>query len=93
MVDRPEPDIRVLADAAAEQRGVADRLHEHVSAGLKPHEFGILVRSDSEAHRARAAAEAAELPYPVLDEHLESVSGYASISTIDLAKGWSFALW
>lgn len=48
------------------------------------------VRSDAELGRAQSAATKAELPFKVLDEHVETVSGKASISTMHLAKGLEF---
>lgn len=55
-----------------------------------PHEIGVFVRSVGEVDRARLAVQTAELPFKVLDEHVESASGYVSISTMHLAKGLEF---
>ena len=40
--------------------------------------------------RARAAVEQAGIPFKLLDEHVETTRGYASISTMHLAKGLEF---
>jgi mRNA-degrading endonuclease RelE of RelBE toxin-antitoxin system len=40
--------------------------------------------------RAQAAVEAAELPFKILDESVETTSGHVSISTMHLAKGLEF---
>jgi superfamily I DNA/RNA helicase len=48
------------------------------------------VRSPAELERASAAVEAAGLPYKVLDDGVETTSGYVSISTMHLAKGLEF---
>ena len=66
--------------------GVAERIQE----GMAPHEIGVFVRSEGEMDRARAAATKAGLPFKVLDQHVETASGQASISTMHLAKGLEF---
>ena len=55
-----------------------------------PHEMGIFVRSAAELERGRAAVENAGLPFNVLDDKVETTSGYVSISTMYLAKGLEF---
>lgn len=57
---------------------------------MLPHEFGIFVRSEAQLDRARSAVKEAGIPFKVLDEHVETVSGHASISTMHLAKGLEF---
>jgi superfamily I DNA/RNA helicase len=65
---------------------LVDRSNE----GVMPHEMGVFVRSPAELDRARAAIEHTGLPCKVLDEHVETISGYVSISTMHLAKGLEF---
>lgn len=55
-----------------------------------PHEIGLFVRSPAQLDRARAALQAAGLPFKVLDEHVETASGHAAICTMHLAKGLEF---
>ena len=55
-----------------------------------PYEIGIFVRSTAEINRARKAIEATNIPYKVLDEHLETTSGHIAIGTMHLAKGLEF---
>ena len=55
-----------------------------------PHEFGVFVRSEAELDRARAAAKEARVAFKILDEHVETTSGYVSIRTMHLAKGLEF---
>ena len=69
---------------------VGEWLAEQAAAGVAAHEFGVFVRSTAQIERARAAVDAAGLPFKVLDEHVETTSGYASISTMHLAKGLEF---
>lgn len=86
----PPPVIQVLKNEKEEMKAVSTWLTEHLKTGVAPHEFGVFVRSESELPRARAAVEAAGIPFKVLDEHVETTSGYASISTMHLAKGLEF---
>ena len=86
----PAPVIRSLADGDEEIAAVAAWLKARVGEGMPAHEIGIFVRSDAEMNRARAAAEAAALPYRVLDERVETTGGFASLSTMHLAKGLEF---
>jgi superfamily I DNA/RNA helicase len=58
--------------------------------GVAPHELGVFVRSEAELDRARAAVEDSGLPFRILDEKVETASGYVSISTMHLAKGLEF---
>jgi len=61
-----------------------------IKEGIKPHEIGVFVRSAAELDRARQAVEKAGLVYKVLDEHVETTHGYASVGTMHLAKGLEF---
>jgi AAA domain/UvrD-like helicase C-terminal domain len=84
------PVIQTFADEDAETKGVGAWLAERVNESVAPHEMGIFVRSDVEIPRARTAVETAGIPYRVLDERVEAVSGFASIGTMHLAKGLEF---
>ena len=86
----PPPVIRVLETEAEEIEAVGKWLAEEAEAGVVPHEFGVFVRSDAQIERARAAVEAAGLPFKVLDEHVDTTSGHVSIGTMHLAKGLEF---
>ncbi|MEK6805006.1 MAG: 3'-5' exonuclease [Nitrospirota bacterium] len=86
----PPPLIQVLKNEKEEIKTVSAWLSEHLKMGVAPHEFGVFVRSEAELSRARAAVEDAGIPFKVLDEHVETTSGYASISTMHLAKGLEF---
>ena len=55
-----------------------------------PHEFGIFVRSAAQLYRAQAAAKTAGIAFKILDDHVETTSGYISIGTMHLAKGLEF---
>ena len=86
----PPPLIRVFADESQEIAAVGAWLSEQSKAGVLPHEFGVFVRSAAQLDRAQAAVKAAGLPFKILDEHVETATGHASISTMHLAKGLEF---
>lgn len=86
----PVPDIRVLQSEKEEAAQVATWIREHASKGVAPHEFGVFVRSASELDRAKAAVQAAGIPFKVLDENVETTSGFISIGTMHLAQGLEF---
>ena len=86
----PAPVIRSFADSDEEIDTVATWLKARTGEGMPAHEIGIFVRSDAEMKRACAAADAAALPYRVLDEKVETTGGFASLSTMHLAKGLEF---
>lgn len=86
----PVPDIRVLQSEKEEAAQVATWIREQTAKGVAPHEFGVFVRSASELDRAKAAVQAAGIPFKVLDEHVETTSGFISIGTMHLAKGLEF---
>lgn len=86
----PTPDILILDSVEEEGKAVSEWLSDRSSERVLPHEIGVFVRSDKELDRARDAVEDAGLPFKVLDENLETTSGYLSISTMHLAKGLEF---
>ncbi len=86
----PAPVIRILGSRDGEINTVSQWLTERLSEGAAPDEIGIFVRSAAEIERARAAAAKAGIPFRVLDERLGATSGYASVSTMHLAKGLEF---
>jgi superfamily I DNA/RNA helicase len=86
----PPPVIRVLKSESEEIKSVGTWLSERSKAGVLPHEFGIFVRSAGQLGRAQAAVKESDLPFKVLDEHVETTSGHVSISTMHLAKGLEF---
>lgn len=86
----PPPIIHTLKDESEEIKAVGNWILEQAKAGVLPHEFGVFVRSEAQLERAQAAVEAAGIPYKILDEHVETLSGHVSISTMHLAKGLEF---
>ncbi len=86
----PTPGIQVFESVEEECNGVGVWLSDRSNEGLLPHEIGVFVRSNNELDRAKDAVKSVELPVKVLDENLETTSGYVSVSTMHLAKGLEF---
>ena len=86
----PAPTIQVLDNPDAEIETVSKWMVDLSSGGMMPHEFGVFVRSSAELDRARVAVENSGLPFKILDEKVETISGQVSISTMHLAKGLEF---
>jgi superfamily I DNA/RNA helicase len=86
----PPPTIHTFRSEGEETSAVGIWMAEQAKAGLLPHEFGVFVRSTAQLDRARSAAAAAGMVFKILDEHVETSSGYISISTMHLANGLEF---
>lgn len=86
----PPPVILTLKDENEEIKAVGNWIAERAKAGVLPHEFGVFVRSAAQLDRAQAAVKGAGLAFKILDEHVETISGHVSISTMHLAKGLEF---
>lgn len=86
----PRPRIEIAEDVEDEKARVAKWLEGRVAEDVLYHEIGVFVRSPNELARAAVAVEQAGLPFKVLDEHVETVSGHVSVSTMHLAKGLEF---
>lgn len=86
----PPPDLRTFKDQHQEINALKDWLIAQLAAGVSPNEIGVFVRSANEMSRAEAAVSAAGLKFKILDDHVETISGHASICTMHLAKGLEF---
>ena len=86
----PAPRIAAYADEDSEIAAVADWLRECASERLAPQEIGLFVRSEAQLPRARAACDAARMPYKVLDQHVDPAVGSVAVCTMHLAKGLEF---
>ena len=84
------PVILTLKSESAETKAVGNWIAEQAKAGVLPHEFGVFVRSAAQLDRAEAAVKESGLAFKILDEHVETLSGHVSISTMHLAKGLEF---
>lgn len=86
----PSPSVFVCKTPKEESEKVAKWMLALAKRGLKPHEIGVFVRSAAGIERARNALNEAKLPFKVLDEHIDTTVGYASLCTMHLAKGLEF---
>lgn len=86
----PQPTVHVLETVRDEIESVANWMKARTQAGFLPHEIGVFVRSVAQVDRASQAVAAAGLPFKVLDEQVDTESGYVSIGTMHLAKGLEF---
>jgi superfamily I DNA/RNA helicase len=86
----PPPTIQSFKTEQDEITAVGTWIGANVNAGVAPHEFGLFVRSMDQLDRAQAAAKKAGIPFKVLDDNVETQSGYISIGTMHLAKGLEF---
>jgi len=86
----PPPVIYTFKNKGEEIKAVGNWIAEQAKSGVLPHEFGVFVRSEAQLERAQAAVKAAGIPFKILDEHAETLSGHVSISTMHLAKGLEF---
>lgn len=86
----PTPTIETFDDQETEIEAVAVWLKERLDEGLQPEEIAVFVRSEAQINRAKAALDAAELHYKVLDQKVETTSGCASLCSMHLAKGLEF---
>ncbi|QIB65160.1 3'-5' exonuclease [Kineobactrum salinum] len=86
----PDPLVKSFDDPQDESDYVAEWLVALIDEGYQPHEIGVIVRSENEIWRARAALEVAQLPFRVLDEDIRLAHGSAALSTMHFAKGLEF---
>ncbi len=84
------PDIRICDTEEAEIKAVSDCLYELSAEGYVADEIGVFVRSTEQLERAHAAATMSSLPFQVLDDQMETVTGKLTVSTMHLAKGLEF---
>jgi hypothetical protein len=90
LFDGPTPVIGLFRNEADEAAAVGAWITERLREGCAPDEIGILVRSQGEVARARAAVKAAGAKSTEFDEKVEVVPGAVSISQMHLAKGLEF---
>ncbi len=69
---------------------VSQWITARANEGIAPHEFGIFVRSGAELDRVRAAVQQSGIAFKVLDENVETSSGFVCVGTMHLAKGLEF---
>jgi mRNA-degrading endonuclease RelE of RelBE toxin-antitoxin system len=84
------PTVVTHASPAEEAAAVAEWIRKRRDDGVAPHELGVFVRAAEQLDRARLALTNANVPFKVLDDRVETTSGFASLSTMHLAKGLEF---
>ncbi len=84
------PTVTVFADVDSEIAGVGKWISDQISEGLKPHEIGVFVRSQSQIERALAVVKQSQNPAVELGDDVETRSGHVAVSTMHLAKGLEF---
>lgn len=86
----PLPTVVVLSDVEAEATEVVKWLEARQKNGIQPHEMSVFVRSSEQLGRATTAAKRAGMPFQILDESVEPLTGHLSVGTMHLAKGLEF---
>lgn len=86
----PAPEVSTFTDEREEIDFVAGWLRLRVTEGATPREIAVVVRSAAQIERARAACNAADVPFLVLDEQGDTNRDLASVCTMHLAKGLEF---
>lgn len=86
----PPPSIAVFDTEEDEINAVAQWIKKRVAGDVLPGEIGVFVRSSAQLPRARQALQSAGVQAVELDETVATKSGFASLSTMHLAKGLEF---
>lgn len=86
----PKPQIVKAYDESDEIEAVSEWIADRISEGVKPHEIGVMVRTNDQLFRARAAVEMAGASVRVLDDKVEIEEGSISVCEMSLAKGLEF---
>lgn len=86
----PDPIVKTFPTEHEEVEAVAKWLMDRAAEGVDPDEIGLIVRSQDQLGRPKAAAEASSIPYTILDEDLRAARGRMSLCTMHLAKGLEF---
>ncbi|HEX2533585.1 MAG TPA: UvrD-helicase domain-containing protein [Chitinophagaceae bacterium] len=86
----PQPQVETFDSTEEECNRVRFWVKEQLAQRVAPHEIGVFVRSDAEILRALAALQGVSVPFCVLDERVEVLSGTIAVSTMHFAKGLEF---
>jgi mRNA-degrading endonuclease RelE of RelBE toxin-antitoxin system len=86
----PKPSIQTFETKEAECNKVSSWIESQLQQGIAPHEVGIFIRSEDEVPRALDAVSKLKVPYIILDEKVETLSGAIAVSTMHYAKGLEF---
>ncbi|HUW30725.1 MAG TPA: 3'-5' exonuclease [Planctomycetota bacterium] len=86
----PPPEIQQVDTEQDEIAAVSAWITQIMADGILPSEIGLFVRTRGQLPRARAAVEAAGLPWLELSERDQEANGNVLIGTMHLAKGLEF---
>jgi len=86
----PEPVISSCESIEAEKNTVLRWIASLVTEGIALHEICLCVRSKEQMRRVHEAAIDTGLPFNVLDEYVNTVTGKLVLCTMHLAKGLEF---
>ncbi|HET6914014.1 MAG TPA: 3'-5' exonuclease [Rhodanobacteraceae bacterium] len=86
----PPPEIHFASSAQDECAVVGAWLRDRITERVAAHEIGVFVRSSVELERARAALEAAGLPFQILDDSVSTTPNRICVSTMHRAKGLEY---
>jgi hypothetical protein len=86
----PDPIISRCDSREKEIEIVTNWISKQIKEGIQPHEVGIFVRTEKELGRVKTAVESAKVHYKLLDDQVDTSSGFVSIGTMHLAKGLEF---
>ena len=86
----PPPEVLQLDAEPAETAAVSAWIKQARADGILPAEIGLFVRTRTQLPRARAAVEAAGLPWLELSERDQEGAGHVLIGTMHVAKGLEF---
>ncbi|MFT4024562.1 MAG: 3'-5' exonuclease [Flavihumibacter sp.] len=86
----PDPVIHRFDKEDDEITSVAAWLADKQKQGIALHEIGVFVRSDAEMPRILGVMDILKVPFVVLDEKVEAISGSLAVSTMHYAKGLEF---
>ncbi len=90
LFDGPAPTFLIAKAHAEEEAAVSDWIKARISAGLRPTEIGVFVRSSEQLGRAKAALTTTGVPFDVLDERMDTKPERIALGTMHLAKGLEF---
>jgi len=90
LFEGPSPVLNSFDGPANEIAFVAAWLRERITESEQPGEIAVIVRSEAEIRRGRAAIEAAELTPAILDQKLAPPGDAVALGTMHLAKGLEF---
>jgi superfamily I DNA/RNA helicase len=89
--DGPEPTVRICASADEEVSAITEWLKSLAADGNKPHDLAVIVRSDEQFARARAAVNQAGMNDVVLVDEVDAQKDRVSVLTMHTAKGLEFS--